>query len=117
MDGASGDPVRAAAGTTRVSLTGIQHPGTGWPTAEPEMVGPAVTGRPHRRDSYPVTVARDNTDADIPTWPFAVGAIAAVAAGALWALRRRSSLPTSPGSRDGGLPGPGMMGPECFATQ
>ncbi|KZS67951.1 hypothetical protein A4G28_13110 [Mycobacterium ostraviense] len=89
VDGASGDPVRASAGPTRVSLTGIQHPGTGWPTAEPELTGPTVTGWPHLRDSYPVTVARANTDADVPTWPFAVGAIAAVAAAALWAVRRR----------------------------
>ncbi|WP_211696997.1 hypothetical protein [Mycobacterium spongiae] len=27
-------------------------------------------------------------DGDIPVWPFALGAIAAVAVGALWALRR-----------------------------
>ncbi|EUA08132.1 hypothetical protein I546_4836 [Mycobacterium kansasii 732] len=87
--GACGDPVRASAGPTRVSLTGIQHPGTGWPTAEPQMTGPAVTGRPRLRDSYPVTVAESTTDADVPTWPFAVGTIAAVAAGALWAMRRR----------------------------
>ncbi|MGV7631332.1 hypothetical protein [Mycobacterium persicum] len=90
VDGASGDPVRASAGPIRMSLTGIQRPGTGWPTAEPVTTGPAVTGRPQLlRASYPVTVARADTDADIPTWPFAVGAIAAVAAGALWALRRR----------------------------
>jgi hypothetical protein len=42
--------------------------GTGTP-------GPAAAGR--------------NTDGGIPVWPFVVGAVALVAAGALWTVRRR----------------------------
>jgi MYXO-CTERM domain-containing protein len=34
-------------------------------------------------------VAATSTDDDVPVWPFAVGAVAAVAVGAVWAMRRR----------------------------
>ena len=34
-------------------------------------------------------VAATSTDDDVPVWPFAVAAVAAVAVGALWAMRRR----------------------------
>ncbi|GAB7150205.1 copper resistance protein CopC [Mycobacterium riyadhense] len=47
---------------------GLTAPGTGTP-------GPAA--------------AANDEGADIPAWPFAVGAIVAVGAGALWAIRRR----------------------------
>lgn len=36
-----------------------------------------------------LTAAAPDPDGDMPVWPFAVGAIAAVAAGAFWSVRRR----------------------------
>ncbi|MHA7648837.1 hypothetical protein ACX9NE_00250 [Mycobacterium sp. ML4] len=35
------------------------------------------------------SAAPQDPDAQLPTWPFAVGAIAAVAAVAIWSVRRR----------------------------
>ncbi|KAA1250217.1 hypothetical protein F0Q45_10750 [Mycobacterium simiae] len=54
-----------------------------------------VTASPAHQHAtgYPVpyrpTADRDKPDDNVPTWPFAVGTIAAVAAGAWWAMRRR----------------------------
>jgi hypothetical protein len=36
-----------------------------------------------------LTAAAPDPDGDVPVWPFAVGAIAAVAAAAFWSVRRR----------------------------
>jgi drug/metabolite transporter (DMT)-like permease len=36
-----------------------------------------------------LTAAAPDPDGDMPVWPFAVGAIAAVAAAAFWSVRRR----------------------------
>jgi hypothetical protein len=36
-----------------------------------------------------LTAAAPDPDGEMPVWPFAVGAIAAVAAGAYWSVRRR----------------------------
>ncbi|VBA44203.1 hypothetical protein LAUMK191_05446 [Mycobacterium attenuatum] len=82
---AAGDLARASAAPTPVSLTGSKAP----VAAGPAPSGAVATGRLHLRYGDPVTVAESNSDSDVPAWPFAVGTIAVVGAGALWAVRRR----------------------------
>ncbi|MGB9225039.1 copper resistance CopC family protein [Mycobacterium sp.] len=55
-------------------------PGTGSP-------GPAASAVTADSDTDPHS--GPNSDQDLPTWPFAVGAVVAVGVGALWATRRR----------------------------
>lgn len=54
------------------------------------IAGPAQENRTDDcRVSYRLTADGDKPDGNVPAWPFALGTIAAVAAGAFWAMRRR----------------------------
>lgn len=86
---ASGNLPGAAASPVQTSLTSTGHPPGGSPADGPDAFGPVANVGVRRSGSRPVTLAERKPDGDVPTWPFVVGTIAAVAAAALWAVRRR----------------------------
>ena len=49
----------------------------------------AQPARAHTATIVAVMAAPTNEGDDVPVWPFALGTIIAVGAGALWAMRRR----------------------------